>query len=120
MVYESGALPQVRLDELWEGPQQVTEVRSARDRMHTSLDAVLATGSDLELDVVLGRIVRSAVSLVDAPYGALGVLGEDGSIKQFLTAGIEEETIARIGHCPRDEGIPGLLIRHPEPLRPAD
>ncbi|WP_281404685.1 MULTISPECIES: GAF domain-containing protein [Streptomyces violaceusniger group] len=111
----------MRLDELLEGlQQQVAQVRSARDRVHTLLDAVLAIGSDLELEVVLQRIVESAVSLVDAEYGALGVLGEEGTIKQFLTVGIDEETIARIGHYPRGEGILGLLIRHPEPLRLAD
>ncbi|WP_253209430.1 sensor histidine kinase [Streptomyces niphimycinicus] len=114
----SGALPQLRLDELLEGlQQQVAQVRAARDRIHTLLDAVLAIGSDLELEVVLQRIVESAVSLVDAKYGALGVLGEEGTIKQFLTVGIDEKTIAGIGHYPRGEGILGLLIRHPEPLR---
>ncbi|WP_413098601.1 GAF domain-containing protein [Streptomyces sp. Inha503] len=117
----SGALPQLRLDELLEGlQQQVAQVRSARDRIHTLLDAVLAIGSDLELAVVLQRIVESAVSLVDAEYGALGVLGEEGTIKQFLTVGIDEETIAGMGHYPRGEGILGLLIRHPEPLRLAN
>ncbi|MBL1118581.1 GAF domain-containing protein [Streptomyces sp. 110] len=111
----------MRLDELLEGlQQQVAQVRSARDRVHTLLDAVLAIGSDLELEVVLQRIVESAVSLVDAEYGALGVLGEEGTIKQFLTVGIDEETIAGIGHYPRGEGILGLLIRHPEPLRLAN
>ncbi|MEU1792441.1 GAF domain-containing sensor histidine kinase [Streptomyces sparsogenes] len=117
----SGALPQLRLDELLEGlQQQVAQVRAARDRIHTLLDAVLAIGSDLELEVVLQRIVESAVSLVDARYGALGVLGEEGTITQFLTVGIDEATIARIGHYPRGEGILGLLIRRPEPLRLAD
>ncbi|MGW5696376.1 sensor histidine kinase [Streptomyces asiaticus] len=117
----SGTLPQLRLDELLEGlQQQVAQVRSARDRIHTLLDAVLVIGSDLELEVVLQRIVESAVSLVDAEYGALGVLGEEGTIKQFLTVGIDEETIAGMGHYPRGEGILGLLIRHPEPLRLAN
>ncbi|MEU5592827.1 GAF domain-containing sensor histidine kinase [Streptomyces sp. NPDC020298] len=117
----SGGFPQLRLDQLLEGlQQQVEQVRSARDRVHTLLDAVLAIGSDLELQVVLQRIVESAVSLVDAEYGALGVLGEDGTIKQFLTVGIDEETIARIGPYPRGEGILGLLIRDPQPLRLAD
>ncbi|MFJ5838986.1 GAF domain-containing protein [Streptomyces shenzhenensis] len=117
----SGVFPQLRLDELLEGlQQQVTQVRAARDRVHTLLDAVLAIGSDLELEVVLQRIVESAVTLVDAAYGALGVLGEEGTIKQFLTVGIDEETIARIGPYPRGEGILGLLIREPQPLRLAD
>ncbi|MFF2516517.1 GAF domain-containing protein [Streptomyces sp. NPDC058086] len=115
------ASPQLRLDDLLEGlQQQVQQVRAARDRMRTLLDAVLAVGSDLDLEVVLRRIVESAVALVDARYGALGVLGEEGTIKQFITVGVDEETIAGIGHYPRGEGILGQLIRHPEPLRLAN
>ncbi|MFE8946880.1 GAF domain-containing protein [Streptomyces sp. NPDC007856] len=117
----SGTSPQLRLDVLLDDlQQQVAQVRAARDRVHTLLDAVLAVGSDLDLEVVLHRIVESAVTLVDAQYGALGVLGEEGTIKQFVTVGIDEEAIARIGHYPRGEGILGLLIRHPEPLRLPD
>ncbi|MEV7689425.1 GAF domain-containing protein [Streptomyces bungoensis] len=110
--------PQLRLDALLDDlQQQVTQVRAARDRVHTLLDAVLAVGSDLDLEVVLRRIVESAVTLVDAQYGALGVLGEEGAIKQFVTVGMDEATITGIGNYPRGEGILGLLIRHPEPLR---
>ncbi|WP_330342135.1 sensor histidine kinase [Streptomyces sp. NBC_00557] len=117
----SGKSPQLRLDVLLDDlQQQVAQVRAARDRVHTLLDAVLAVGSDLDLEVVLRRIVESAVTLVDAQYGALGVLGEEGTIKQFVTVGMDEEAIARIGHYPRGEGILGLLIRHPQPLRLAD
>ncbi|MET8804500.1 GAF domain-containing sensor histidine kinase [Streptomyces sp. NPDC004546] len=117
----AGASPQLRLDALLDDlQQQVTQVRAARDRVHTLLDAVLAVGSDLDLEVVLHSIVESAVTLVDAQYGALGVLGDEGTIKQFVTVGIDEETIARIGPYPRGEGILGLLIRHPEPLRLAE
>ncbi|MEV0183441.1 GAF domain-containing protein [Streptomyces sp. NPDC050625] len=115
------AAPQLRLDELLEGLQaQVEQVRATRDRVHTLLDAVLAIGSDLDLDVVLRRITESAVSVVDARYGALGVLGEEGRIKQFITVGMDEDTIGAIGHYPHGEGILGLLIREPEPLRLAD
>ena len=117
----SGMSPQLRLDALLDDLQtQVAQVRAARDRVHTLLEAVLAVGSDLDLEVVLHRIVESAVTVVDAQYGALGVVGDEGTIKQFVTVGMDEETIARIGHYPRGEGILGLLIRHPEPLRLAD
>lgn len=110
--------PQLRLDALLDGLQeQVERVRSTQNRIQTLLDAVLAIGSDLDLDVVLHRIVESAVQLVDCRYGALGVVGDEGGIKQFITVGIDEETIARIGHYPRGEGILGLLIREPHPLR---
>lgn len=116
-----GGSPQLRLDDLLDGlQQQVHQVRAARDRMRTLLDAVLAVGSDLDLEVVLRRIVESAVTLVDARYGALGVLGEEGTIKQFITVGVGEDVVARIGHYPRGEGILGELIHRPEPLRLAD
>lgn len=121
VVETPGAAPQLRLDALLDDlQQQVAQVRAARDRVHTLLDAVLAVGSDLDLEVVLRRIVESAVALVDAQYGALGVLGEDGTIKQFVTVGMDEGTIAGIGPYPRGEGILGQLIRHPEPLRLAN
>ncbi|MEH0548057.1 GAF domain-containing protein [Streptomyces sp. NBC_00490] len=115
------AAPQLRLDELLEGLQaQVERVRAARDRVHTLLDAVLTIGTDLDLDVVLRRITESAVTLVDAQYGALGVLGEEGKIRQFITVGMDEDTIRAIGHYPEGHGILGLLIREPEPLRLAN
>ncbi|MEU6275900.1 GAF domain-containing protein [Streptomyces populi] len=115
---EEPSAPQFRLDALLEDLQeQVQRVRGTQNRVHTLLEAVLAIGSDLDLDVVLRQIVESAVQLVDCRYGALGVLGDEGGIKQFITVGIDEETIARIGHYPRGEGILGLLIREPHALR---
>ena len=41
-------------------------------------------------------------------------------MKQFLTAGIDEETRRAIGDLPRGRGVLGTLIEHPEPLRLAD
>src|SRR5690349_20198692 len=92
---EDAPKPQLRLDELLDELQdQVTRVRGARDRIHTLLDAVLAIGSDLDVDVVLHRIVESAVALVDARYGALGILGEEQAIQRFITVGMDEQTVA--------------------------
>ncbi|MFC9292227.1 GAF domain-containing protein, partial [Streptomyces sp. NPDC057052] len=113
--------PHLRLDELLDGLQaQVAQVRATRDRVSTLLDAVLAIGSDLDLDVVLRRITESAVALMDARYGALGVLGDEGRIKRFITVGMDEETVGAIGHYPEGRGVLGLLVRNPEPLRLAD
>ncbi|MFP3989756.1 GAF domain-containing protein [Streptomyces sp. E11-3] len=112
------ATPQLNLDaQLDELQAQVSRVRGTQNRVRTLLDAVLAIGSDLDLDVMLHRIVESAVQLVDCRYGALGVVGEEGGIKQFITVGVDEETIAGIDHYPRGEGILGLLIREPHSLR---
>ena len=85
------------------------------------LDAVVTVGSDLDLETVLRRIVDSAVSLVDARYGALGVLDETGtSLSQFLTVGMDDETYRAIGPLPKGHGILGLLIRDPKPIRLPD
>ena len=92
--------------------------RGSRDAL---LEAVLAVGSDLDLQQVLQRIVGAAVSLADATYGALGVLSVDGqSLARFITVGIDDEGVARIGPPPKGLGVLGELIRAPHPLRLAD
>lgn len=116
-----GSVAPLRMDALLSELQEhVERVRGGRDRMQTLLDAVMAIGSDLELKVLLRRIVQSAVDLVDASYGALGVVGEEDTIRQFITVGMDDEAIAKIGHYPEGHGILGLLIREPRPLRLED
>ena len=81
----------------------------------------MTVGSDLDLETVLRHIVDSAVSLVDARYGALGVLDESGTaLSQFLTVGLDDETYRAIGPLPKGHGILGLLIRDPKPIRLPD
>ncbi len=85
------------------------------------LDAVMAVGSDLDLEATLRRIVEAATALVDARYGALGVLDEARTgLVQFITVGIDEETHRAIGDLPKGHGILGLLISDPRPLRLPD
>ena len=85
------------------------------------LDAVVAVGSGLDLPTMLRRITELAVELVDARYGALGVLDETGTrLSQFITVGVDEKTHAAIGHLPDGHGILGLLIIDAKPLRLPD
>lgn len=85
------------------------------------LEAVLTVGSDLDLEAMLRRIVHSAVGLVDATYGALGVLDESGTrLSEFVTVGFDDATVARIPHLPEGHGILGLLIVDARPLRLPD
>ncbi|MFC5889833.1 GAF domain-containing sensor histidine kinase [Kitasatospora sp. CM 4170] len=115
-------MPQLRLDELLEELQaRIDAARGTRDRVHSLLEAVLSVGRELDLTQVLRRIVEAAAVLVDARYAALGVIGPDGeTLSQFLTVGLSEEEIARIGPYPTGRGLLGELIRHPEPLRLED
>lgn len=95
--------------------------KGLESRIGHLLEAVLAVGSDLDLQHVLRRIVEAATRLVDAQYGALGVLSVDGrGLSQFLTVGISDEDAARIGSYPRGHGVLGQLITKPQPLRLPD
>jgi signal transduction histidine kinase len=85
------------------------------------LDAVMAIGSDLDLEVTLRRIIEAARTLVDAEYGALGVLNpERTGLSEFITVGINDEDRRKIGALPNGHGILGLLIADPRPLRLPD
>nr|WSZ99218.1 GAF domain-containing protein [Streptomyces sp. NBC_00857] len=84
------------------------------------LEAVLSIGRELDLAQVLRHIVRAAVVLVDAEYGALGVIDEDIGLSRFVPVGLTEEEARAIGHFPEGHGLLGELIRHPEPLRLKD
>jgi hypothetical protein len=53
---------------------RVHGVTDEQDRQRHLLDAVVGTAWDLSLDEVLARILSAASCLVDARYGALGVL----------------------------------------------
>src|SRR5262245_59428982 len=97
----SGMLSALRLDELLaEVQQRLAEIVATRDRMQRLLDAVLAVATGLELDSTLRTIVAAAVDLVDARYGALGVLAATGRISRFVHVGIDEETRTAMGPLP--------------------
>jgi signal transduction histidine kinase len=85
------------------------------------IEAIASIGSELELETLLQRIVESATALVDARYGALGVLDESRTrLAQFVTTGIDDATRAAIGPLPDGHGILGLLIVEAKPLRLPD
>jgi signal transduction histidine kinase len=111
-------LPNLQLDDLLAELQgRLQAVVATRDRVHGLLEAVLAVGSNLELEAVLRRIVEAAVTLVNARYGALGVVGEDGRLAEFIPVGLDEAEIAAIDHWPEGFGLLGRLISDPRPLR---
>ncbi|GAB2672134.1 GAF domain-containing protein [Saccharopolyspora gloriosae] len=117
----ASTLGDLRLDELLgELQERLARVVSTRDRMQDLLDAVLAIGTELDLDTTLHRIVSAAAELVQARYGALGVLGPGGEFTQFVHVGIDAGTAARMGPTPRGRGLLGQVTRDPRPLRLAD
>jgi signal transduction histidine kinase len=85
------------------------------------LDVAQGVLADLDLDVVLERVLEAGRELTGARYAALGVLDRScGELERFLTAGIDEPTHQSIGALPRGRGVLGELISDPRPVRLAD
>jgi signal transduction histidine kinase len=115
------ALPQLRLDDLLSELQaRLQTVVATRDRVYTLLDAVVAVGTNLDLETVLKQIVEAAITLVRARYGALGIIGEGGRLAEFVPVGLDGEEIEAIHHWPEGRGLLGALITDPRPLRLPD
>ncbi len=114
-------LSRVRLDELLsEMLDRVGDVMASRERLSALLDAVVGIGSNLDLSSTLRRIVTAACRLAGARYGALGVIGPDRLLVEFITDGIDEQTHRQIGDEPTGRGVLGLLIDEPHPVRLRD
>jgi signal transduction histidine kinase len=103
-----------------DGLQRPVGTVATRDRMQRLLDAVLSVADGLELDTTLRRIAEAAVDLVDARYGALGVLAADGTISRFIYVGMDEATRARMGTLPQGKGLLGHVVLAGRPLRLPD
>jgi signal transduction histidine kinase len=92
-------------------------VLSTQGRLRALLRANQAVMQQLELPVVLQRIVDVAVELVDAQYGALGVIARQGGLEQFIYVGMTPHDEEVIGHLPEGHGLLGALIDDPRPIR---
>jgi signal transduction histidine kinase len=97
--------------------EQLDEVPAGRDQMDELLGLIVEIGSDLDLDATLHRVVRAAMESTRAHFGALGIRGPDGTMISFLHAGMEPDTVQRIGQLPAGKGILGLLLDAPELVR---
>ncbi len=117
-------LSQLRLRELLSEVQdRIAQIVGVRDKMDRLIEAMLVITAGLDLDNTLRSIVHTAIELVDADYGALGVRESDKSSKQlaeFVYEGIDDRTRVLIGDLPRGHGVLGLLIEQPKPIRLTD
>jgi signal transduction histidine kinase len=91
------------------------------EKLRRLMAAILMVTADIELPELLKHFIAEACSLVEARYGALGVLNPGRTaLDQFLTVGLTDEEERQIGPRPTGRGVLGLLITDPEPLRLAD
>jgi len=111
---ESRSELDIALEDLMERAKGVLAVQG---RLRALLKANHAVVQQLELPVVLKRIVESAAELVGAEYGALGVVNADGRLQQFITVGMSDDVVASIGDLPEGHGLLGALIEEPRNIR---
>jgi GAF domain-containing protein len=91
------------------------------DRLRQLIDLGPALVAELDLDVLLNRLLETACSVTAAKYAALGILNHDRTeLERFITVGISEDQERMIGERPRGRGVLGVLIRDPRPLRLTD
>lgn len=115
----AGSIPrpapiEVLLDELIGRAQEIVGVQ---ERLRQLLSANRSIVAELALPAVLRRIVEAARELAGARYAALGVIGVDGSLEQFIHVGMDDSTVAVIGELPKGRGLLGALIADPRPIR---
>ncbi|MCW2811298.1 MAG: Signal transduction histidine kinase [Friedmanniella sp.] len=89
----------------------------AAERLERLLEANRSIVAALTLDEVLSRVVAAARETTGADYAALGVLGPDGGLEQFVHLGMDPGTVAAIGDLPKGKGLLGALIQDPRPIR---
>ncbi len=103
------------------GAAQPRGPTSGSDGVRRVLEVAQGVIAELDLDVVLQRVVEAARELSGARYAALGVLGQlQTELERFFAAGVDEDTWRRIGELPRGRGVLGELIEQPVSLRLAD
>jgi signal transduction histidine kinase len=92
---------------------------SRRDpaQLERLLEAGRSLVVELDLEVVLERLLETAREPTGARYAAIGVLdAQRRGLERFLTSGIDAATHREIGDLPRGRGILGLLIEDPRPI----
>jgi signal transduction histidine kinase len=98
--------------------EREAEIKLRSEQLTALHDAALALTTELDLAAVLQKVVELARGLVNARYGALGVLEPNGKlIEQFITSGITAEQRANLGALPRGHGLLGALIHEGKPIR---
>lgn len=90
------------------------------ERLIALHQASLQLVEDISLETLLERIVTVACEQAQARYAALGVLGGDGQLKQFISVGMTDDEIRHIPHPPKGLGLIGALMNTNQSIRLAE
>jgi signal transduction histidine kinase len=102
-------------DDLRPDPEVAAEVLAALS------GAVRAVTLGSSLDRVLHQLAASARELVGARYAAVGIPEPEGDeFARFVTVGMSDELVARLGPLPRTHGLLDAMLADPSPYRTDD
>lgn len=81
------------------------------------VEASATVAGQPDLIAVLRSTIDTAMELTGAHYGALGVLGEHGTLIDFLHSGLEPGAADEIGRPPEGRGLLGTITRMGKVIR---
>lgn len=79
-----------------------------------------AAVSQTDLSDLLRQVIETGMQVSGARYGALGVIGRDGSLIEFLHLGVSPEVANKIGRPPTGRGVLGTITRTAKTVRIGD
>ena len=97
--------------------ERAQEMMTSQARMRDLIRINNELTSNLDLPNVLRRIVEIGKELLNARYAAMGVIGDERRLEQFIHVGMDPEVSERIDHLPEGKGLLGALIDDPQPVR---
>lgn len=100
--------------------RQAREVRQRTRHLEALHAASISLTNEHDLITVLQKVVDLSRTLLNAKYGALGVLDEEGTgINQMITSGMSEAARNALVRFPHSGGLLGATIHDQQPIRVA-
>ena len=101
--------------------QREDEIISRAEQLESLNSASQALTTELEIGVVLQKVVDLSRQLVKSKYGALGVLSEENDyFEQFVTSGMTEEDLGHLDQPPLNRGLLAAMVQDGKSLRIRD
>lgn len=98
-----------------------TRVRpSSDDSIAALLGLATAMTDALELTPMLRQIVATGTAMVGADYGAIGIIGTQGTFTEVVHTGVSASEVQRIGAPPQGLGLLGEVISSAHSIRVDD
>lgn len=111
-------LPKVPISDLPEPGRTLAIVeRLGTQRMRELVEAAATVAGQVDLAALLRASVATAMELTGARYGALGVIGDQGGLSEFVHRGIAPEVVVEIGDPPKGHGVLGTITRLGQTVR---